>query len=219
MGGMIRIWSSGCGSFRMHGFRNIGLDPLVIDPDHSCAFREEDLSRLEREFLDLSRFYAHEVRKGDRFRVNPLSSHMKMLSSGTRRKARCFAGRRAFSISAEGELFPCPQLASREEHLMGSISLGIDPGQIRRWEDSEELEGREGCPTCWARNLCGGGCRAESSVYNGDITTPCVVGCGISRIVAKASIWLCCELSSEGNTGDPNGEHPPAPCASADEKR
>ena len=77
--------------FRMHGFRNIGLDPLVIDPDHSCAFREEDLSRLEREFLDLSRFYAHEVRKGDRFRVNPLSSHMKMLSSGTRRKARCFA--------------------------------------------------------------------------------------------------------------------------------
>jgi uncharacterized protein len=183
--------------FRKHGMKNINLDPLTIDPEGSCAFQKEDLPRLEEAFFNLARFYAHELRTGEVFRLNPLTGQLGLLSSGVLRKTRCFAGGSAFSIAADGGIYPCPQLASHEDNLMGSIDLGIDRAELSKWKDSENIENRADCPTCWARNMCGGGCRAESRVYNGSITAPYDTGCEIMRIIAKSAIWISCEMQGK----------------------
>ncbi|MCS6838884.1 MAG: radical SAM protein [Bdellovibrionaceae bacterium] len=69
----------------------------------------------------------------------------------------CGAGQRRLTVSARGTIHPCVWLAGTSDTAMKEQDLG------RIWEAKGALE-RLGCATCWARNVCRGGCHFQHSV-------------------------------------------------------
>jgi sulfatase maturation enzyme AslB (radical SAM superfamily) len=59
------------------------------------------------------------------------------------------------------------------------------------------MAGRQGCSTCWARALCGGGCNTHAIQYNRDIRFPYRLECEMIQWRYRLAMWIiaqCPEL-------------------------
>ena len=71
---------------------------------------------------------------------------------------RCEAGHAGFSITPNGDIYPCQVSVSRKKFKLGTIYTGID--EKGRENLQEFLESSSPvCEKCWANNYCGGPCR------------------------------------------------------------
>lgn len=71
---------------------------------------------------------------------------------------RCEAGHAGFSITPNGDIYPCQVSISRKRYKLGSIFTGIDEkGKKSRQEFLESSS--PACEKCWAFNYCAGPCR------------------------------------------------------------
>lgn len=96
---------------------------------------------------------------------------------GPRLAARtsCGAGVHTLSVAADGTVYPCHMLHSRDLS-MGNAFLDA-PERVMGSRVARELAGIsvdriEGCSSCEARYLCGGGCRARARMTTGRIDGP-----------------------------------------------
>jgi len=61
------------------------------------------------------------------------------------------------------------------------------------WLDNR-LYARKGCMECWARYLCGGGCRMDSLLHLAEIHQPCPWECEFKRLLCRVALWIDREL-------------------------
>ncbi|QUL38772.1 radical SAM/SPASM domain-containing protein [Erythrobacter sp. JK5] len=102
-------------------------------------------------------------------------------------------------VRADGAIYPCFRHLGLEEYRLGHVSEGLDDErrQAFRHAEAAEVDNRPHCRDCWARYICGGGCYADSVVYEQDRLAPQTAHCPYWRAEIEEGIRLYHRLRSE----------------------
>ncbi|HCC33463.1 MAG TPA: thioether cross-link-forming SCIFF peptide maturase [Clostridiales bacterium] len=168
--------------FRL-GFPQVSLEPVCGGPPE-LALRPEDVPALAGQYELLAGECAA---NGFRF------YHFELDLSGgpcvSRRIAACGAGSEYLTVTPEGDLYACHQLVGHDGFRVGDVRHGITrPEAGRRFLEGGVASGQ--CSECWARFLCGGGCRAAAFFEHGEVGIPPSLECALQKKRWECALWL-----------------------------
>ena len=106
------------------------------------------------------------------------------IRNGDPHTCNCGAGVAYVTVAPNGEVHACHRLGSPIGHVQ-------DPENFNRAKWTCRAV-RDGCGKCWARHLCGSGCRA-STEFEG-VQPPDAPLCDITRRMIMECIWLADEV-------------------------
>ncbi|GEM_PF-5726236 len=172
----------------------IGVRWANLPAGHPDALRAEDLPEIRSTLRALSgQTLRHVLRRGETF-LEEIEGAMAQLLERQVLFYSCGAGTRSLAVSPEGGLFPCFDLVGWELLRMGDIFSGVDADRCRGWLRDLHVERRAPCRGCWARYLCGGGCRADAVLTTGDAAAPNRVSCERIRHTYECAMAVCLEV-------------------------
>lgn len=132
--------------------------------------------RIQSELECLSNWLATDpMRLKDAWHYQAIIRRIKL---GEPHTCNCGAGIAYVTVSPTGEVHAC----HRQGSLIGRVGGDID----RSTWGNRKL--RDGCETCWAKYICGSGCRA-STQFEG-IAPPRAPLCDITRRIIRECVWL-----------------------------
>jgi uncharacterized protein len=109
-----------------------------------------------------------------------------------RQNYACGVGRRLTSVGIDGGLYACHRFTNDPDWKVGDVDRGLSVNQ--RFIDRPVGEMPK-CKTCWARYLCGGGCRHDNFTSMGDPFTPDPMFCAEMMSYIENAIVLACEVT------------------------
>ena len=175
------------------GFREISIEPVVLEDGHPLALRKEDLPKIFESYDKLYDELVQKKAEGKEFNFY----HFKVdLNGGPcvyKRISGCGAGFEYVAITPQGEVYPCHQFVGKEEYKLGSIyddSYNEDLGMSFK---KEHIYNKPKCRNCWARFYCSGGCQANNIAFNNDINNPYDIGCQMQKKRIECAIALKAE--------------------------
>ena len=168
------------------GFPHVSLEPMCGGPP-DLALRAEDIPSIHAEYERLAWQCARERNHHFyHFELDPTAG-----PCVSRRLAACGAGSEYLAVAPAGDLYVCHQLMGEPAFRMGDVWRGITCPEVgeRFWKyDVTDSE----CASCWARFLCGGGCRAAAFFEHGDIGRPPLLECELQKKRWECALWLRC---------------------------
>lgn len=175
------------------GFREISIEPVVLEDGHPLALRKEDLPKIFESYDKLYDELVQKKAEGKEFNFY----HFKVdLNGGPcvyKRISGCGAGFEYVAITPQGEVYPCHQFVGKEEYKLGSIyddSYNADLGMSFK---KAHIYNKSKCRNCWARFYCSGGCQANNIAFNNDINNPYDIGCQMQKKRIECAIALKAE--------------------------
>lgn len=172
------------------GMRSISVEPVVCNPELPYAISLANLPQIREEYHRLAAYWWEKYLAGDPF----LFFHFKVdLEKGPclpKRLLGCGAGFDYMAVTPQGELFPCHQFVGEGPYRIGDVSNGIQRPEVREMFRKARLYEKEGCPKCWARYYCSGGCHANAHFANGDILKPDQLACELLKMRLECGLGL-----------------------------
>lgn len=155
-------------SIESMGFKKVNL-ALVSDEEGSpYALSDSDYPTIMGEYKKIADKMFDSIKHKKRFYTNIFYSHLKVLHNKQFMFYNCGAGRRYLAVSPDGKLYFCHRFAGMEDFCFGDIESGINRTKQQDVINAY-VDNREGCSSCWARYICGGGCFFSSIEKNGNI--------------------------------------------------
>lgn len=187
------------------GFEHISLEPVVLDKTDPLYIGEEKIPAIKEEYRKLAAEYLARKKRGDKlFNFFHFNIDLEGGVCLKKRISACGAGNEYFSVTPNGDIFPCHQFASRPEYKMGNVFDGkIDEG-IRSIFKNANLYTKKKCENCFAKYHCSGGCAANNIAFSGDINEPYEITCGMmkARMECALHIYADKKLKESGKNGD-----------------
>lgn len=143
------------------GFDSAGFSPVLVSPNPSLQFAEEDFRWLLQGMIACGKRAAQAIVAGRRYPFSNFETAMQEIERGSHRPYPCGAGAAYLSVNAEGALYACHRLVDDPAHRMGDVFTGSDVGKRAQHLAIRHVDRQAPCQTCWARYLCGGGCYHE----------------------------------------------------------
>ncbi|PWM70254.1 MAG: thioether cross-link-forming SCIFF peptide maturase [Bacillota bacterium] len=183
-----------------NGLTEISLEPVVTEEDSPLYISKEDLPAIAEEYRRLAKEYKRRKSAGERL-FNFFHFQIDLDGGPCLRKrvSACGAGNEYFSVTPNGDIFPCHQFADLPQYKMGSVFEGKLDEKIRAVFRDNNLYTREACRNCFAKFHCSGGCPANNIRKGGDINTPYDVTCGMMKARMECALDLYAEGKSEEN--------------------
>jgi len=176
---------------------DLGFRYIICTMDYSALWRDRDLLILKRQYRRLATFYRELMQKEEKFYLSPfevkISSH---IHRSNLRAERCELGKKQISVSPDGKIYPCVQLAGDERFYIGNVHDGIDEEARERLYHLNERE-KEECAGCALRNRCNHYCACLNKGATGDITKVSPFLCGHERILIPIADGLAERLYKE----------------------
>jgi uncharacterized protein len=132
---------------------------------------------------------------GNRFKgVLEYERTVQMVTEGATALAFCSGGRTYYTHSPDGSISPCHRLVGDESFDVGTGTEGItrEHPEWRRTVDEHPV-----CGACWARYMCGGGCRQENHVASGDVNVLNNESCQYQLMLAEEVIKMLARSGAE----------------------
>ena len=162
------------------GVDSISMEPVVTDiPD--LQIREEHIPAIEKEYEELCERYLDYHKQGKGFNFFHFNVDLEGGPCLSKRVSACGAGNEYFSVTPNGDLYPCHQFAGDKNFLMGNVADGITRLDIREKFKNSCLFTRKKCENCFAKFICSGGCSANNYHFNGDIDEPYETTCAMMK--------------------------------------
>lgn len=181
------------------GFDHVSLEPVCGGPA-GLVLGPGDLPVLAGQYGELARWCDHQAGKGRPVRFY----HFELDPGGgpclARRLAACGAGREYLAVTPGGELYACHQLVGVRDFLVGDVRRGITRPEVGDRMGEHDVAHMDSCRPCWARFLCGGGCRAAAFFEHRQLGRPPSLECVLQRIRWEWALWLRARRQ-----GDPPG--------------
>lgn len=176
------------------GFERISVEPVVAFENEDYALGEPDLPAIYGQYEKLARELIRRRLEGRPFEF----FHFKLDLEGgpclPKRLSGCGAGSEYLAVTPDGSLYPCHQFAGKREYRLGSVSAGIKRQDLAAPFRRASLYQKEGCPDCWAKFYCSGGCHANAVSANGSLKKPHLLGCDLVKKRLECAIYLkACE--------------------------
>ncbi|KYG06251.1 radical SAM protein [Sorangium cellulosum] len=143
------------------GFSSVGFSPMLSSPKRRDELTTPGLEQMLAEMIACGRELERRALAGEPYPFSNMTSAMQEIHRGAHRPYPCGAGGGYLGVSAEGGLFSCHRFVNDEAGEMGDVHTGVDLARQRRWLEERHVHRQEPCRTCWARQLCGGGCHHE----------------------------------------------------------
>jgi len=122
-------------------------------------------SSFLRQLSELLNEYPRLFQPGNRFRgVLEYERIAEMALAGKMALAFCSAGSTYYTVSPDDSVMPCHRLVGHPEFQLNRSGAPADLGDWTLPVDNHPV-----CSTCWARYVCGGGCRQENFVATGTL--------------------------------------------------
>ena len=179
------------------GFKEISLEPVVLDKGHELAITDEMLPEIKEEYKRLAREYIQRRKQGRGFHFFHFTIDLEGGPCLAKRVNACGAGNEYFSVTPVGDIYPCHQFADKPEFYMGNVFEGKINEEIRSKFKNSSLFTREGCEDCFARYHCSGGCAANNYVFNGDINKPYKQTCEMLKARTECAMHILSTLKED----------------------
>ena len=139
---------------------------------------------------------AHLLNGGEAW-IGDIEDHMAQVFATGMSFYHCGAGTRALTVAPDGKLYVCPGTVGNGAFSVGHVNEGIDREKQKAWIKSTHVEEFEACGACWARYLCGGGCRLNSFLESGRVESPSPAACGVIRRTYELAMSTCLQIAEE----------------------
>ena len=162
------------------GVDSISMEPVVTDiPD--LAIGKEHIPAIEKEYETLCEEYLKRHANGEGFNFFHFNVDLEGGPCLSKKVSACGAGNEYFSVTPNGDLYPCHQFAGDKDFRMGSVFEGITRNDLREKFQNSCLFTRKKCDGCFAKYICSGGCSANNYHFNGDIDAPYETTCAMMK--------------------------------------
>ena len=162
------------------GVDSISMEPVVTDiPD--LAIGKEHIPAIEKEYETLCEEYLKRHANGEGFNFFHFNVDLEGGPCLSKKVSACGAGNEYFSVTPNGDLYPCHQFAGDKDFRMGSVFEGITRNDLREKFQNSCLFTRKKCDGCFAKYICSGGCSANNYHFNGDIDDPYETTCAMMK--------------------------------------
>ena len=163
------------------GFREISIEPVVLENGHPLALREEDLPTIFDNYDKLYEEMRRRKVEGDEFKFYHFNIDLQGGPCVYKRISGCGAGFEYVAITPQGEVYPCHQFVGKEEYKLGSIWDDTYDAELGKKFKKAHIYNKPKCKDCWARFYCSGGCQANNVNFNGDMNIPYEIGCKMQK--------------------------------------
>jgi uncharacterized protein len=177
------------------GCRDISVEPCFTLNDE-FGMREKDVSTLKEEYSKLAREYIRAAKAGEYLPFFQFEYMIDQVSHVDLRMVSCGAGASYIAVSADGGLYPCHRLVGVDDYRFGDVINGINRPEVLQLFKNTYVNKKEKCTSCWARYLCGGGCRAYAINFNKNIYEPYSIDCELVRHNIKLAAYIHSDLKS-----------------------
>ena len=178
---------------------NISVEPACLS-HQACGttnpemmLTADSLKMLKPQYSDMAKVFVRKVKEGKPLPFFHFTLMLKRLVERKRQERECRAGIGYVVVNPFGELYACHR---EGESKIGDLQNGYDEFLRRGWL-SNSLYERAICCTCWARFICGGGCRINAIEINNDVSEPWDVECRLRQHWIRLCIWILSELTEE----------------------
>lgn len=165
-------------------FKTFNPDAIELNFDH-----EETDVTFAKEFSEgFSQVLAYAFEKGGEAEIRKIARVDQIftnLDQQTRVMNYCGAGKSFVMIDSKNNIFPCVWSPNKASETLGS---GTYISESKRAQFQKPLIDKQGCNTCWARFLCGGGCSYVHEKASGSKSVPAEVFCFQSRSLISLAI-------------------------------
>ena len=181
------------------GASHVELAPVVASPKVPYAFREEHLPELKRGLRKQSQQELKAILGGTADR-GFFDEYIERLMRRAKACHGCHGGKTFFAVAVDGAIYFCSSLADSPEFKMGDVFSGLDAQIQDRINETFQVDNRTDCSTCWARNLCGGGCLFDARTATGDSMKPNPVSCEQIRYRYELAMEMGLEIQNRDET-------------------
>ena len=175
------------------GFREISIEPVVLEDGHNLSLREEDLPTIYENYDKLYEEMRRRMHEGDEFTFYHFMIDLQGGPCVYKRISGCGAGFEYVAITPQGEVYPCHQFVGKEEYKLGDIYEDTFNTELAKKFKKAHIYNKPKCRECWARFYCSGGCQANNVAFNGDMNIPYEVGCKMQKKRIECAIALKAE--------------------------
>ena len=184
------------------GFDSISMEPVVTELE-DLAITAKDLPAVKEQYDVLCDAYLKRYAEGKGFNFFHFNVDLEGGPCLAKRVSACGAGNEYFSVTPNGDIYPCHQFAGDTDFLMGNVYEGKLDGAIRAKFKNSCLFTRKKCDSCFAKFICSGGCSANNYHFNGDIDRPYEITCEMMRKRTEDAMHIlaCKKKLREGEEG------------------
>lgn len=176
------------------GFREISIEPVVLEDGHPLAIREEDIPEIFANYDKLYNEMARRKREGkDEFTFYHFNIDLQGGPCVYKRISGCGSGFEYVAITPQGDVYPCHQFVGKEEYKLGSVFDDTYDAELGKKFKKAHIYNKPKCRECWARFYCSGGCQANNVNFNGDMNIPYEIGCKMQKKRIECAIALKAE--------------------------
>jgi uncharacterized protein len=174
----------------IHGY---SIEPAVLG--EGCAERKSapsDLSDLSEEYHAAAQWFVDRVRAGRSANFFHFRKLVERILYVKHAGTECGAGNGYITVAPDGSIHAC----HRQGTPIGHVDYGIDEEARSAWADNR-LYRHQGCMKCWARYLCGGGCRQACLELASSLHGETPERCFIQRTMLKECLWILTQVPEE----------------------
>lgn len=176
------------------GFKEISIEPVVLEEGHPLALREEDLPVIFNNYDKLYEEMAKRKREHkDEFTFYHFNIDIQGGPCVYKRISGCGAGFEYVAITPQGDVYPCHQFVGNEKYKLGSVYDDSFNSELSKEFKTAHIYNKPKCRDCWARFYCSGGCQANNVNFNGDMKIPYEIGCKMQKKRIECAIALKAE--------------------------
>jgi uncharacterized protein len=177
-------------SLANEGFKEISIEPVVLEDGHPLALREMDLPIIFEQYDKLTREIIDRKGKDNNFKFYHFAIDINGGPCIYKRISGCGAGHEYVAVTPDGDIYPCHQFVGNDEFKMGNVLEGsINPEMSSMFKDGH-IYNKPKCMECWARFYCSGGCQANNYNFNKDIHIPYELGCTMLKKRVECAIAI-----------------------------
>ena len=184
------------------GFRNVSVEPVVVEDTCDYALRDADLEAICKEYEKLSDMYIENALEGKPF---DFFHYMVDLNQGpciVKRVSGCGAGTEYVAVSPEGDIYPCHQFVGNTDFRIGNLYDEQFENHLFEIFNNAHIYNKSDCKECWARFYCSGGCHSNALKSTGDVMNPYRLGCEMEKKRLECAIGIQAFLSDRTQEGE-----------------
>jgi uncharacterized protein len=180
-----------------NGFDIISLEPVVLPETSDLYIGKDKTEQINKEYEVLAKEYLKRKKEGKPFNFFHFNIDLEGGPCINKRVNACGAGNEYFSITPNGNIYPCHQFADNPKLCMGTVFEGIINQDTRNIFKNSSLFTKEKCKDCFAKFHCSGGCSANNYNFNGDIDKPYEMTCEMMKKRIECAMHILAESKKD----------------------
>jgi len=162
-----------------------------IEPASGQAW---DRDALAEAYDELGNWYVEKMHAGKQPQLFHFNLYLERMANARPYISACGAGNAYVAVGPNGTIYACHR---QGESMIGHVNTGISEELQAKWLDNR-FYNHEECNECWARHLCGGGCREAHCQESGEHLWPGTL-CIPTKAIIRQCAWILAELRGGPN--------------------